>query len=226
MAEIQLPDRLTSGLKRIDGLSDSDVASLSAVLGRLKPSFGKKKVIVAVLAQLPNPPENLDEVVEALMGMESFRAFLDVPRKDFLEAIFESSENLKEIGIPPDRIPLLRERLASLLQTEVVSISGKAHGVLTGHENVFHGSRIFSDIRAIFTDADAGELPAPTAAVLVHMLRIRYSKTGDMRDFFVALDNADLKRLLKSLQRAIDKTEALQNLISKTGVRYLDTDSE
>lgn len=220
MAAEELPEELMAGTKELLSLSDDEVRQLAELLQQISPSFSRKKVSEAVGAAWPDRPQATDAVVNSLTRMESFRSFAEIPLAKFLN-LFLSDENLEGKEIEQSQVPLLEKRLSQLLTIPSISATGKAMVILTGHEHAFLSSRIFTDIRTIFGDDDALE---PTAAVLIHMLRIRYMTSSETKEFFLALDNSDIQKLRASLDRAIQKSKVLQQSLNTTRLRFIDVD--
>src|SRR5205814_2305118 len=104
-------------------------------------------------------------VVEALLGIESLRAFADVPLPAFLDDLLNDPDEVADLALSVSEQQLLRERLVRFLSVPSVLIGGKAAGVLTSHQNSFGGCRIFTDIRPVFADTE--QEVAAQAAVLV-----------------------------------------------------------
>ena len=97
-------------------------------------------------------------------------------------------------------------------------LTSKALEVLTEEEHVFYSARIITDIRPIFSE-DATTI---TASVVVHNLRIHFGKDSAHKNFYVALDTSDIAKLRDVLDRADAKSVALQGLLKKFSVSYID----
>jgi hypothetical protein len=112
-----------------------------------------------------------------------------------------------------------KRRLERLLQFETsVGITSKALDVMWQNQRVFcdAGARMISDVRPVFKN---GVSDPPIAAVVVHTLKIAYHEGGEVHEFYVALDSADLKFLRELLQREEDKLESLKSMLN---VQYLE----
>jgi len=96
--------------------------------------------------------------------------------------------------------------------------TSKALDVMTEHERILCGARVITDVRSVFAD------PAekPTAAVIVHMLKISYHQNREHKDFYVALDSSDVRKLKEILQRAELKAKSLSAVLAGTGISILD----
>ena len=58
--------------------------------------------------------------------------------------------------------------------------------------------------------------------MIVHNMNVTYFQEGERKDFFVAMDNADIAKLRKVLDRADAKTTLLQKLIENSGTQYFE----
>ena len=75
---------------------------------------------------------------------------------------------------------------------------------------MFCNAKILSDIRPIFgPKIESG----PVAAVVTHTLKLGYHEEGEHKQFFVVLDDADLVTFQEVIQRAREKSDALDNLL-------------
>ena len=225
MPDIEIPRGLVAGLRSLIELTDVQVEELERVLNRIQPSLGRKKILASVRAGLSTPPPNIERLIDALMQVESYRTYTELPIDEFLENLFSSPESLRELKLEAPQLQILRERLSRLLVSPSISVASKASGVLNSHERAFLASRVFTDIRAVFRDERGSGPPSPAAAVLIHMLRINYIHAGEVDEFFVALDDTDVKKLIKTLNRAVAKADSLKKLIPQ-GIQYLETNSD
>jgi hypothetical protein len=61
----------------------------------------------------------------------------------------------------------------------------------------------------------------PYGAVIVHLLKLSYHEDGDHKEFFVALDDADLKHLKEVIERAERKAKTLRGKLKAGATMYL-----
>jgi hypothetical protein len=116
-----------------------------------------------------------------------------------------------------------RDFLVEVLSMPTMVVTAKAIDVLTSHQRIYLGGRIFSDVRPVFgVDVSAG----PIAAVIVHTLRISVRDGQDYTDLYIALDSSDIQALRVVLDRATEKELALIEGLRKQGVKYLPVAGE
>lgn len=98
--------------------------------------------------------------------------------------------------------------LALMEQEDSIGVSAKASDVLVDHHRPLLSCRILTDLRPIFSGK---ENPQPVAGVIVHTLKlITQVGRGEESTFYFALDEADLRDLAETIERAMKKEMALK----------------
>jgi len=87
-----------------------------------------------------------------------------------------------------------------LSANEPLGVTAKVLSVRTEYENVFCTARILTDIRPVFGPDTA---QAPLAAAIVHTLHIEHHTGNSHKDFYVAMDDVDLRKLQVLIDRAV-----------------------
>lgn len=109
--------------------------------------------------------------------------------------------------------------MAALSLDDTVGTAAKAGPVMTEHERVFQDARILTDVRPIF-HPDLSE--KPSAAVLVHMLRITTRDIFRRQEAqYFALDANDIRFMKHLIDRAIRKEETLTEFMNGSGVSVI-----
>jgi hypothetical protein len=122
------------------------------------------------------------------------------------------------VGIDPNQI---KDRLCKLVtQVEIQLTSVKIADLMNEVERSFWNARILTDVRTSFgSDASV----KPSAASILHTLVIRYhDDLARHREFYVALDSADLSFLKALIERAEAKDKTLSDLLAKTDVQVYE----
>jgi hypothetical protein len=218
MADYTLPDRVRLGLELLAKLTDAEVDGIASALESAEPSLGKKPFAERIAKTLPQLSAKVSPVLDGILSVASLRAYVDGSSAEFLDDVLdESSEKPDRLNLPQEGFNALRKRLTRLLSLKSIVTTGKAYGVMTAHQHVFGSARIFSDIRPIFGDSEDEFAPLPVATVFVHTLRIGYTTTGGWKDFYVAMDDSDIKKLIKTLERAVAKSAQLKESVERMG---------
>lgn len=222
MAELRIPDRHKNGLLKLVGLSDNSIKRLTSAIEGLRPKLFPEDLSVEIAIKVPEVlPDDIIEIIKVLVSLLYSGFHHEIPPEelahDVIEAMGESG--IKELQLPPAKQESLRQRLVKLFTIESLLIVSKALTVLQSNENTFCGARIVTDVRPVF-GSDPGI--APNAAVIVHSLNLNYHHDGQLKDFYIAMDTADIKTLRDVLDRADSKTQSLESILKKSGVTYLD----
>ncbi|MDQ2730575.1 MAG: hypothetical protein M3Y56_02860 [Armatimonadota bacterium] len=158
-------------------------------------------------------------LVFALRNMYAVRSSTSLDVADFIQALRESlvSDEEHPETATDKQWKEFENRLQKLLAFETtVGISSKAFDVMSEHANTIatRASRILTDIRPIFPDSSLENLSEkPTAAVVVHTLKIVYHRGGEQCEFYVAMDSKDVRDLREVLDRADKKASILQQTL-------------
>ena len=147
--------------------------------------------------------------------MNNARVGADLSPQEFAHNVAAHLPSRKDK--PTDTLALER-KLTALLGVESLVISAKAFDVQHEYDKLFITARIITDTRAVFNQAGTEAV----GTMIVHNLNIKYSENGQFKEAFIALDDADIAKLRRVLDRAEAKTAILEKLIEKTGIRYFE----
>lgn len=124
---------------------------------------------------------------------------------------------------PPEGWDNLANNLRSLLDTNgSLAISAKASELRTEHQRVIcvDNCRVLTDLRPVFLE---NVKQSPKAIILQHILKLAYhdDSSREPKEFFVALDGEDLRRLKSLIERAITKENSLRSSARIEGAAIL-----
>jgi hypothetical protein len=225
MAELKIPERYKGGLIKLLSLPDKSLEELISALERVRPKLFSEDLSVEIISKVQGvSPDDLIEIIETLFSLCFAGQHHETPPEELAEEVIAA---MAESGI--EGLPLSKEnqksfkhRLIRLFEVETLLIVAKALGVLQDNENTFCEARILTDMRPVF-GSDPGT--APNAAVIVHILKFSYHHESELKDFYIALDTADIEALRKVLDRADLKAQSLKSVLEKAGITYLDAPS-
>ena len=182
-----------------------DAAGLSTDLAnRLHINEEKAEGLLQLLASL-FPSFDRAEVSE-----ENFAASL-------LKALAASEPELVPEGSDIDgATACLKEILAG---TNALRVSTRAQDLLTESCNRLVDARVLLDARPIYVGEPQ---ESPSAAVLIHNLRIAYASSEGTREFFVAMNSTDLQGLREVIDRALQKEEGFRLSLQDGGMRVVE----
>jgi hypothetical protein len=210
-----IPDGFRPALVRIAALSDAEVAELHQALSSVTPTLKIQSIVERVRAVLTKEIPDLVDIIQTLSSMNNARVGADFSAQEFARDISEQIESRR------DKLPgadTLESKLASLLGAEPLVISAKAFDVQHEYEKLFIAARILTDERNVFNQEGTEAI----GTLIVHNLNIKYSENGQFKELFIALDDSDIAKLRRVLDRAEAKTIVIERLIEKTGVRYFN----
>jgi len=100
-----------------------------------------------------------------------------------------------------------------------LGVRAKAFRLAPQHQHLFINSELYSDIRPVFRPDDP-EIK-PTAAVIIHSLKIVYREGRETKIFYIGLDGDDLHNLKDTIERAIKKHNCLKTMVTDCGVQCI-----
>jgi len=116
----------------------------------------------------------------------------------------------------------LRENLQALLESPEIYSTAAAVDLLTQHATNYRGSRIVTDIRPIFS-RDVGE--PPTGVVISETLELQtWDRDGANKTLHIAMDDADLRELRDTVERALAKSETLRRTLNQQHISVFNLD--
>jgi len=200
---------------RIAALSDTEIEELQTALSSATPTLKIEAIVAHAQAVLKTDIPNLLDIVQTLSSMNNARVGADLSPQEFAHNVAAHLPSRKDK--PTDTLALER-KLTALLGVESLVISAKAFDVQHEYDKLFITARIITDTRAVFNQAGTEAV----GTMIVHNLNIKYSENGQFKEAFIALDDADIAKLRRVLDRAEAKTAILEKLIEKTGIRYFE----
>jgi hypothetical protein len=211
----RVPESFTPALERIAGMPEENFQNLQAALASAKPTLKIQALIGQVQAALKIEIEDLSNIVQTVSNLSNARSSSDTPVEQLARDVSRPFSRKNKSFDPT----VLERRLTSLLSIESLVFSARAFALQHEYGNLFISARIVSDVRPVLNPAGA----EPVAAMIVHNLSLKYYHAGEYKEMFIALDEADVTKLRKVLDRADAKVASLARFIEKTGVQYLDS---
>lgn len=224
LANFTIPKQHQDGLVRLLRLSEEEARKLRDVIKEMPASIKTSSIKSRVRSEFDAlSPEQADSIANALVSLYSLRNYLDLPIPDFTDQLVEAMNQSgnEALTVPKDKTEQFEMQMASLLDSDPLTVTAKAPDVWFEHKHAFCSARILTDIRPIF-GADVEELPL--AAGIVHNLKITYHIENRTEDFYVALDSGDVLTLREVLDRADAKFETLKSILDAAKVSFLDSE--
>ena len=218
MPTVKIPEIYRAALDKIATMPEHEVNDLRDVLASIGVTMKPPSLAAQVSTRLKNPPPELDEIIQSLIGLSLARVGGEVSLEDLARDVVGSFIRRRDAPKGYDQ-SIFEKRLISLLSIESLALSARAQEIQHDYERVFVSARIVSDIRSVFGISTV----EPVGALIVHNLKITFFEENSMREIFFAMDNADLSNLRKIIDRADTKTTQLEGMIRKSGVQYFES---
>ena len=221
MSQLAIPKRYYSGFEAFAKL-DSDAeqelfSALTNISPTLLPDDLASQVSSTVKGIIPNETKQIIGMLISLYYLRNEREQVDEFAEDLTKAVNRTEDISKSASWSQENFKI---RLTKFLNINgALEIASKAATVLTDHDHVFCNARVITDIRPIF---GSDLTVSPTAALVVHMLKISYHENKEHKEFYVALDSNDVQKLQEILERANTKARSLKTFLGKTDTVYLD----
>lgn len=218
MPTVKIPEIYRTALDKIATMPDDEITALREALSSIGVTMKPPGLTVQVRTRLKNPPPELDEIIQSLIGLSAARVGGEVSLENLARDVVGSFVRRKDAPKDYDQ-SIFEKRLISLLSIESLALSARAQEIQHDYERVFVSARIVSDIRSVFGISTV----EPVGALIVHNFKITFFEENSMREIFFAMDNADLLNLRKLIDRADTKTTQLEEMIKKSGVQYFES---
>ena len=217
MPNFHVPERFKPALEQIVILRDEDIEKIRQALASAAPALKTQSIITHVTASLRKEIPKIEDIIRTLISMNHTRVGSDIPIEQFVRDIMPP-----RIVAPKEKAfdqAAFERKLISLLSVESLTLSTKASVVQHEYERLFISARIITDVRTVFNQAGTEAV----GAMVVHNLNVKYSQAGEFKEFFIAMDDADIGKLRQLLDRAETKTATLEGLIKKTDTPYFES---
>lgn len=222
MAFINIPSRFRGPLFSLATASEKDIESLHKALAKAKVSLSPKDLIEAMsVEEIDFASCSLEEVVGALLSINTACTQSDIPIDEFIVSVTEAlKRDYPDLGEEANQKFI--QRLGKFLSPdEVLGMTAKIGDVLTEHQRTFQDARVLTDLRPVFwKDVSSG----PANFILVHSLKIVYQEAGEFKEFYLALDADDLKKLESTIVRAQSKAESTKKVLKSSNINVMDVE--
>jgi hypothetical protein len=226
--QIEIPESGRDALATLLEAKPSFLEALFTTLKDTRPTLAWRDSLVAELTlklreHSEASPDSLRSIGRMLTGVLSWREDESASEiADDLIKAARSSGDERLLATPSDW-DRLRPYLEKLLSLEQLQISAKARMLFTQTPRHLHMARVVTDARPIFTNKAT---EGPTAFVIVHTLSMEIHEDGEDKEWYLALDSADLENLRDTMDRAIQKESSLKGALQKTELPVLTLKEE
>ena len=199
-------------LSTIGSLTPEDLSEIEAKLDSTGAQINSPAQLVALTAEVTNVNVNVSAaLIGQLLQVHQISGRIGVS----LDELFQQRA-LSLAGLEDGESQLLGvANLRRLANSTAIKLAARAIDLTYDCDNLLQRSRILTDVRPIFSD-NASSIEG---AIVAHTLRLRYDTAGRNEELSLALDSADLRRLILDCERALLKEQiSREQLIKKADV--------
>jgi hypothetical protein len=221
--KLRVPEQSFPALRELKKLSSGERQHVLTMLKEGTPTL-KIESLTSKLAEssgIGYEPARL--IVDFLVGLNGAREFLDLKAEEFIKQFQTAIEELGKEDLRPDDWLEYSEIIRSSLSGDgALALSAKAVFLLRDHSHIFASARVLTDLRPVFRSEVVSD---PAAFLAVHTLKISHETSLGVEEFYVAMDRADVLKVIEILQRAIQKEDSLKQLTLRSHVKLLEVQS-
>jgi hypothetical protein len=220
MATLKFPRSEFAVLRRFSLLDEPSMAAIikaaEEIPAELAPvAFAEH--MAEKISTIPN--DDLKSFLKLFFGLYGAKDRSKKSAKQIAADVAETIIEEKIKDFPPQQIKLVEDRIARILSIGGSFVTtAKAGSLMRDYPCICTEVKIISDIRPIFGES-ADEI---SGVIMVHNLKISYWENGEHKQFYFAMDNADIKSLKEAVDRVGIKAKSLASMIQKSGVKHLE----
>jgi hypothetical protein len=215
---LDIPPEDREILRRWFSPKDESAEKVIAALEKAKPALTPTALAHHVARETGVEADAAVDLLFTLCNLaQTVEGFEAAERPNTSEMLFRS---IFDDGKDAPERSQFNERVKRILDCKSIQITSKALGVLTSNPNTFCAARTLSELRPVFGETDLD----PEAALIVHQLKLEYHVgpgRNERREIFIAMDRADVEKLMAVLKRAIEKDDKLRGVVGKLDLPLL-----
>lgn len=218
----RIPEQFHKQLEDFIHLESRDAEKLISAIEQTPPTLRKEDFVRGVRSRLDLPLDKVDGLISLLISLYLARADTDLTIHEFVTLIVTAVESISALRGRVSDIEWanFKRNLSTLLsQEQTLGVVSKGAFLQTQHSCLFQEARLFTDLRPVFeTQPDK----LPRAGLITHELKITYRQGDEVKDFFVAMDSEDIRKLGAVLDRAREKERSLRQLLEKASITIIE----
>ena len=217
---LKVPERHVPAFKALLRMQEDDFSHLLNALDSADPTEPLSRLAESIHQGSGLSVSGARSLLDAVMGLAALRQ-RSLTSIDHMAARVASSPQFAEAV---DGCENFIARTKSLLSSDVIRLYSKASSIGSEYERLYVNAQILTDLRPLFNDEHT-DGPQPEAALLSHTLSLHFiGSDGKHDNFFVVLDDSDLKNLQQVIDRAIQKADALRRQLYESGLIYMSSE--
>jgi hypothetical protein len=142
---------------------------------------------------------------KVILGLYFTFCKFDIPEEKFSQQLLDYYNS--KIGVESSNEEIKDRLLKIFKKDNPIRVAVKSRILISEVSSLYHESRILTDIRPVFSSNEENDV---IGKVILSNLKISYRKADVFKEFFVTLEEEDLKELKNTVDRAIEKTKQLK----------------
>lgn len=207
--KLKISDKQADDLELISQIAIEQLDEITKNLQSLDGSLVRPKDLTDVFNSVLDD-ETSQILTRHLINLSELKRDKQVSGEEVLEAV---SFGLKKAGWSDDKLSKwekINPRIQDLMSTDTICAAAKLINLSFDYSHILKNSTILTDIRPVWGNETSHVL----GAIITQTLRINYRGKDGSNEISLALDESDIKMLMDSCTRALDKAEVLKNLLT------------
>lgn len=225
MKSFKIPQQYQFGITLIIKIDEPLFNRLLSAITEVHPFVDIDSLVLEIFPKIEEVSINdLQEILKAIHSIYSLRIQGNLKNTEIITGLINAvSSDGTFSQLSAEELAHFEQRLTKLLAIDgSISISSQALILLQEYDSIFLNSRIITDVRPVFKAETKEEI---AGALVVHTLKIAYQDASGSKEFYVALDSRDVKKLQEQLSQSLIEAKVIQAMLNKADVIYLDPNS-
>ena len=225
MKSFKIPQQYQFGITLIIKIDEPLFNRLLSAITEVHPFVDIDSLVLEISPKIEEVSINdLQEILKAIHSIYSLRIQGNLKNTEIITGLINAvSSDGTFSQLSAEELAHFEQRLTKLLAIDgSISISSQALILLQEYDSIFLNSRIITDVRPVFKAETKEEI---AGALVVHTLKIAYQDASGSKEFYVALDSSDVKKLQEQLSQSLIEAKVIQAMLNKADVVYLDPNS-
>ena len=225
MKSFKIPQQYQFGITLIIKIDEPLFNRLLSAITEVHPFVDIDSLVLEISPKIEEVSINdLQEILRAIHSIYSLRIQGNLKNTEIITGLINavsSDDTFSQLSA--EELAHFKQRLTKILAIDgSISISSQALILLQEYDSIFLNSRIITDVRPVFKAETKEEI---AGALVVHTLKIAYQDASGSKEFYVALDSSDVKKLQEQLSQSLIEAKVIQAMLNKADVIYLDPNS-
>lgn len=225
MKSFKIPQQYQFGITLIIKIDEPLFNRLLSAITEVHPFVDIDSLVLEISPKIEEVSINdLQEILKAIHSIYSLRIQGNLKNTEIITGLINavsSDDTFSQLSA--EELAHFKQRLTKILAIDgSISISSQALILLQEYDSIFLNSRIITDVRPVFKAETKEEI---AGALVVHTLKIAYQDASGSKEFYVALDSSDVKKLQEQLSQSLIEAKVIQAMLNKADVVYLDPNS-